>query len=288
MIKLLLQHRQQGLDVDCQDIQGLTALAHAAERNAADVVSALLDARADHQLADCCDNTPIILCAKEGHLDSIRALAPFVKDAEDWQVKGDFGLTAEEWARRMKHSEVEAFIRARIDVMSSSRISMDESEADGNGDTTDPTQPESVCTLKSDGDTRASKNADDPRKGDAKTEKYYSDGDGKEFNKNSSEFGSPVGVGNDKNLSAVEQFLRLGGKLNEIAEIITLNRPAVHQENIFNDNVFDLVIAFVFKKFLLCRKSLDRDVEPTCLQNKKSCTKKISADERGDEKDSDG
>ncbi|MBI2899235.1 MAG: ankyrin repeat domain-containing protein [Planctomycetes bacterium] len=106
IVAILLKGRAR---FDHQDGDGRTALLHAAGAARASAAQLLLDAGADPNLSLPSGDTPLIVAAREGHLEVVRAVAPRMRDLN---ARGKGGLSALSWAEKKGRREVADFLRA--------------------------------------------------------------------------------------------------------------------------------------------------------------------------------
>ena len=90
-----------GANPDSRDVDGISALSHAAEQGRATCVMALLKSGADAETQDK-GATPIISACIEGHLDVVRALLAHGASLTPRHLR----LTALQWAHHRGHSEI--------------------------------------------------------------------------------------------------------------------------------------------------------------------------------------
>lgn len=102
----------EGADVNGADADGITPLHFASARGAAELVAALVEAKATVNVADNTGKTPLINAAAGGHADTVDVL--ITKGEADVSMADEDGETAMHWAAAEGHDDVVAALAGTV------------------------------------------------------------------------------------------------------------------------------------------------------------------------------
>uniref|UniRef100_A0A1I8G013 CASPASE_P20 domain-containing protein n=1 Tax=Macrostomum lignano TaxID=282301 RepID=A0A1I8G013_9PLAT len=102
---------------DGGDRAKLTALAHAAMRGNKDCIAVLLSLGAEPHTEDFSGNTPLIWAARENHVGVIEKLSEVLQNLSNWTHRGEYNMSALEWATYLQHHKIANLIVLSINSL---------------------------------------------------------------------------------------------------------------------------------------------------------------------------
>uniref|UniRef100_A0A1I8G001 ANK_REP_REGION domain-containing protein n=1 Tax=Macrostomum lignano TaxID=282301 RepID=A0A1I8G001_9PLAT len=100
-----------GADVNKKDRCEQTALTHAAIQGSDRCIEALINLKAEAHTVDYCGNTPLIWAARENQSRVVVALDPALDQPAYWSHRGEYHMSALQWAVYLGHRAVEDTIK---------------------------------------------------------------------------------------------------------------------------------------------------------------------------------